>query len=155
MSRVTDKIFIKAPIDRVYEYCWNATLWPKITPHVREIEIFDQSAEGHRMRMTVENEGKLYKVESTRTTVPCRRISYKQTTPPAFLSDHSGEWEFSAVDQETCVQLTHHFVAKDTAAAMLGVPDSVDLESYIGERLTRNGLLTLSAIKAALEKEGN
>src|SRR5947209_16468777 len=25
MSTVTDKIFIKAPIDRVYEYCWNAT----------------------------------------------------------------------------------------------------------------------------------
>jgi uncharacterized membrane protein len=153
MTTVTDKMFISAPVDRVYECCWNAELWPKITPHVREIEIVDAQADQQHMRMVVESEGKLYRLESTRTTVPGQRIFYRQNTPPDFLAEHCGEWRFYSAAGHTRIELTHQFVAKDTARQLLGLDPNVDVDAYIAIRLKKNGLLTLSAIKQMLEQE--
>lgn len=155
MTTVTDMMLISAPVDRVYECCWNAELWPKITPHVREIEMIDAQAHQQHMRMVVESEGKLYRVESTRTTVPGQHITYRQNTPPAFLSEHCGEWRFYSDANQTRIELTHQFVAKDTARQTLGLDQSVDINDYIASRLKKNGLLTLSAIKRMLEQEDN
>jgi uncharacterized membrane protein len=155
MTTVTDMMLISAPIERVYECCWNAELWPKITPHVREIEIVDTQADQQQMRMVVESEGKLYRVESTRTTIPGRRITYRQNTPPAFLAEHCGEWCFYSAAGHTRIELTHQFIAKDTARQLLGLDANVDVDAYIAARLKNNGLLTLTAIKQMLEQENN
>jgi uncharacterized membrane protein len=155
MTTVTDMMLIGAPVERVYACCWNAELWPKITPHVREIEIVNAQQDQQQMRMVVESEGKLYRVESTRTTVPGQHIAYRQNTPPAFLAEHCGEWRFYSVAGHTRIELTHRFVAKDTARQLLGLDPNVDVDGYIAVRLKKNGLLTLSAIKQMLEQENN
>ncbi len=154
MTTVTDSIRIMAPLEQVYDYCWNAEMWPRITPHVRQIDLLDAENDSQRIRMVVENEGKLYTVESIRHTVPGASITYQQTTPPPFLSEHSGEWRFSFAGAETRVELTHRFeTRKEVARQVLGLAEGADVDDYVGERLKQNGLLTLSAVKRTLEQK--
>jgi uncharacterized membrane protein len=156
MITVTDSLTIGAPVKRVYEYCWNAELWPSITPHVRQVEFLESTAERQLMRMVVESGGKLYTTESERNTVPGEYITYRQRTPPVFLHEHSGEWRFTSAQGKTRVELTHRFEADHAAARQaLGLAESDDVDSAIAERLKRNGLLTLSAVKEAAERESN
>jgi len=153
MTSVTDSIRIMAPLDQVYDYCWNAEMWPKITSHVRQVDLLHAGKDSQRIRMVVENEGKVYTVESIRHTVPGSSITYQQTTPPVFLTEHSGEWRFSSASGETCVELTHRFESKkEVARQVLGLAEGADVDSYIGHRLKQNGLLTLSAVKKTLEQ---
>jgi len=153
MTSVTDNIRIRAPLDQVYDCCWNAAIWPQITPHVRKIDLLNAGNHTQHIRMVVENEGKLYTVESIRHTVPGASITYQQTTPPIFLSEHSGEWRFSSSGEETSVQLTHIFeTKKEVARQVLNLAEDADVDAYVGQRLKQNGLLTLSAVKRVLEQ---
>lgn len=154
MTTVTDCVSISAPIYRVYEYCWRAELWPKITPHVRKVELLEASADHQRMRMVVESHAKLYTVESERHTVPGESITYRQMRPPVFLSEHSGEWRFSSSDGQTRVELTHRFQAnRELARQVLGLSETGNVDTLIGERLKTNGRLTLLAVKQVVERE--
>jgi uncharacterized membrane protein len=154
MTTVTDSICITAPLEEVYQYCWDAETWPRITQHVRQIDLLGTEDNGQRIRMVVENEGKLYTVESIRRTVPGTSITYQQTSPPPFLAEHSGEWRFSFAGKETRVELTHRFVAKrEVALQILSLAEDTDVDAYVGDRLKRNGLLTLSAVKQTLEQK--
>ncbi|HEV2964421.1 MAG TPA: SRPBCC family protein [Candidatus Angelobacter sp.] len=153
MKSVTDTIRIAAPLDKVYDCCWNAEIWPRITSHVRQIDLLDTGKDRQRIRMVVENDGKLYTVESIRSAIPGSLITYQQTKLPEFLSEHSGEWHFSFAGAETSVQLTHRFKAKEEVARrILGLAENADVDAYVGQRLKQNGLLTLNAVKRTLEQ---
>lgn len=153
MNTVTDTMSIAAPLDLVYEYCWHAEHWPKITPHVRIVKISEQSDVRQRIEMSVESDGVLHSVESTRTAVPRHLITYKQDKPPAFLAEHSGEWSFRSDNDTTVVTLIHRFEAReDVARRVLGCSESDNVVDQIGARLLRNGRLTLTAVKELLEQ---
>lgn len=153
MTTVTDSLFIAAPVEQVYEYCWNATWWPRITPHVRDIELVESSDTRQRMKMAVESDGKMYHTESVRESSPQQWIAYRQLTPPVFLEEHTGEWRFADVDGGTRVDLVHRFTARpELARQALGLGAHDDVEAGIGARLKRNGLMTLSAVKSVAER---
>ena len=153
MTSVTDTLTIAAPLEQVYAYCWNAEIWPTITSHVRNLRMVVATATEQHFSMVVESEGRLYPVESRRTSKPNEWIRYAQEKPPIFLSEHSGEWRFQSVDQKTLVELTHRFVAKKNARELLSLAADVNVETFIGDRLKANGVRTLCAIKNLLEAE--
>jgi ribosome-associated toxin RatA of RatAB toxin-antitoxin module len=152
MISVTDSIVIHGPLQTVFAHCWNAEQWPEITPHVKSVRLLEQTPVFQRMAMTVESDGKLFNTESTRQCAPPQKIEYQQLTPPPFLSHHSGEWRFHGENDGTRVELTHRFVAdEELARRILSLGPEQNVGAYIGERLKRNGLLTLRAIKQLVE----
>jgi ribosome-associated toxin RatA of RatAB toxin-antitoxin module len=152
MVSVTDSILIHGRLQTVFAHCWNAERWPEITPHVKSVRLLEQTAGFQHMTMTVESDGRLFNTESTRQANPPHKIEYQQLTPPPFLSHHSGEWRFLAEDGGTRVELTHRFVADDELARrILSLSREQNVCAYIGDRLKRNGLLTLRAVKQLVE----
>lgn len=152
MVRVEDEIFIRAPRDLAFECFWDATLWPRITPHVKKIEMLENGAGRQRFRMTVESQGRLHTVESVRTAEGQRRITYDQTTPPVFLKRHSGEWLFDEVDDGVRIRLIHRAELDPEKLEALDAATIADGEEAVARNLGANGMRTMQAVKAHLEQ---
>jgi hypothetical protein len=149
---VIDEETISADLPEVFACFWDATLWPAITPHVKRIEMLESGDRFQRFRMTVEANGQSHTVESERSADPFRRISYRQTTPPAFLREHTGEWSFHRRGNQVAVRLTHRAVMdEEKAIAALQVRDAKEASRRIAETLRANGARTIAAVKQHLE----
>lgn len=154
MLVVEDEHLIQADLARVFECCWDARLWPRITPHVTRAEVEPQDERHHRLHMTVVSDGRAHDVESLRTATPHAWIGYTQVRPPAFLRSHEGEWRFAtdAGGAGVRVSLVHRAnVAYDVAYAVLQVTSAAEADARIAAALKANGARTLLAIKAYLE----
>lgn len=152
MLTVTDEVAIAAELPEVFACFWDATLWPAITSHVKRIEMIQSHERFQRFRMTVEANGRAHTVESIRCCEPFQRISYRQTTPPAFLREHMGEWAFRAEGSAVLVRLTHQAVVDDEKAiAALKVRDADEASRVVSETLKANGARTMAAVKNHLE----
>lgn len=152
MVHVADDVVIRAELNEVFGYCWKAKLWPKLTEHVKRIEMLDEQEGLQRFRMTVDNNGKLYTVETVRRATGREQIDYQQTTPPAFLRRHTGRWCFRREGNAVHVSLTHEAeVDESRALALLPVKNLDEAEHFVAESLSKNGRRTMLAIKAHLE----
>lgn len=154
MRRVTvsDEHTISADLDSVYDCFWNAECWPRITPHVRKIEMIEADTHHQRMLMTVEAHDRLYTVESMRETLPKHTITYRQTRPPVFLTEHTGEWHLDEIQSGVRVRLMHHAVI-DVQRAMetLGLESEEEAVETVRRTLKTNGERTIVAVKHHLE----
>lgn len=149
---VSDEHDIAADIASVYDSIWNAQLWPRITSHVKKIEMLESSERHQRMLMTVEANGRLHTVESVREAVPGELVTYRQTRPPVFLSEHTGEWRFSATPGGVHLALVHRAVVDDEqAVASLDVATVDEAVELIARTLKANGARTVLAVKEHLE----
>jgi len=149
---VTDQHHIRAPLDAVYGCFWDATCWPEITPHVRRIEMLEADETHQRMLMTVEAKDRMYTVESVRDSVPGRSIRYRQTRPPAFLTEHDGEWLLEQTPSGILVRLRHHAaIDMDKALEALGVATAEEAVAEVRHTLKTNGERTILAVKRHLE----
>lgn len=154
MLTVTDRHTIRAGLSDVFRCVWDAELWPKITPHVKRIELLEASDRSQKMRMTVLANGAEHTVESLREADPDRRVRYTQTRPPAFLKEHNGEWHFSLVPEGVRVDLVHRAVVDyEKALSALNVGSAAEADQLISSTLKANGARTLVAIKAYLEDQ--
>src|SRR5262245_9809634 len=129
MLTITDEIFVKADLQRVFDCIWDATCWPRLTTHVKQIEMLEDGDRRQRFLMTVESNGKDHTVESVRETEPGRWIRYRQLRPPIFLKEHSGEWQFVPSASGVRVDLTHWAeidYEKALPAFAASSPDEVD-----------------------------
>jgi len=152
MMTVTDTTIIRGRLDEVFECFWDPTLWPRITPHVKQVEIIAWQGAHQQFKMCVEANGKPHWMESEREAVDGRRITYRQTRPPVFFLEHTGEWGFAEVDDGVQVTLIHR-VSIDEAKAqeVLNVGSRAEAETLIQQTLKRNGRLTMTAIKRKIE----
>jgi hypothetical protein len=149
---VTDTVSIKGNLPDVFRYFWRAELWPRITPHVKRIEMLEDGPTYQRFLMQVESEGRVHSVESERFAVPGESIRYQQTMPPALFRTHGGEWRFVAKDEGTEVSLTHRVeINADAAFEILKVTTMDEAERRVGAALRRNGMTTILAVKELVE----
>jgi uncharacterized membrane protein len=151
MLTVSDSITIDAPLELVFRTHWNPELWPRITPHVKRIEMLESGLRSQRFRMEVESNGRRYETESVRTAEPHSRIAYVQTRTPALFARHCGEWLFSVEGDQTRVALVHEVVLSERAPDILGSRPGPETESAVADALRRNGNMTMSALKRWIE----
>lgn len=153
MLTVTDTIMINADLSQVFDYFWNPQYWPRLTDHVKGIEMLDANATQQRFKMLVVSNGKQFLMETERQCVLNSSISYRQTQPPPFLQKHTGRWEFVAGSDGVSVTLTHDVVIdEEKALKLLPVSNLDEAKRMIGENLKRNGSLTMNAVKRYLEQ---
>lgn len=153
MLTVKDEAIIaEHDLERVFGCFWNAALWPQLTPHVKRIQMLEESSRRQRFLMTVESQGVEHTVESLREAEPPFQITYQQSRPPAFLQEHRGEWYFARADGGTQVTLVHRAVL-DMARAqeVFGAPSPEEARERVASALRANGRKTLDAIQAHLE----
>lgn len=155
MLTVRDQHTIRADLASVFECVWNAELWPRITTHVKRIEMLEAGERSQRFLMTVLANGTEHTVESVREALPDQRVVYRQTRPPAFLEKHDGEWSFHSVPEGVRVELVHRAaVDYEKALSALHVESPAEADRLISGTLKANGSRTLLAIKAYLEGPG-
>jgi aromatase len=153
MLTVTDTIRINAGLSEVYDCFWNPEYWPRLTDHVKQIEMLQWNGMHQRFKMLVESNGKQFLMETEREGVLNSSISYRQTKPPPFLQRHHGRWDFVANGEGVSVTLTHDVVIdKEKALELLPVSTFIEAERLIGENLKRNGALTMTAVKRYVER---
>lgn len=152
MITVTDDHVLPGSLDRVFECFWDVERWPVITPHVKRIEMRSRTPDHQEFSMTVESGGALHAVESVRDAITNRRITYRQTRPPAFLREHTGEWIFEPVAGGTRVTLIHRAVLDlPGAPALLGVASALEAAEKVARALKENGSRTIHAVREFLE----
>ncbi len=153
MLSVRDTIVIRGDLAEVYECFWNPRLWTEITPHVKKIEMLDETATSQRFKMEVHSDGKEYYMETQRQAFPLQAICYRQLRPPPFLTLHTGEWNFALSPEGVRVTLSHEVeVDADRACEILGVTDAEEAVRRIRTALKHNGSSTLHAVKRWVEE---
>jgi aromatase len=151
---VTDIIVIESDLRSVFHWLWRAERWPEITPHVKRVQMLEEEKDRQHFRMDVLSDGKLYTVETQRHARPYGSISYRQTTPPSFLREHTGEWILRPVGSSIEVKVIHRAdVDEEKAVASLGVATAEAALDRVRLALSRNGKLTLEVIKSRLESQ--
>lgn len=153
MLTVTDTIRINGSLTHVYDCFWNPEYWPRLTDHVKQIEMLKWEGMHQRFKMLVESNGQQILMETEREGVLNVSIIYRQTQPPPFLQEHTGRWDFTAGSNGVSVTLTHSVtIDKVKALELLPVSTLVEAERLIGENLKRNGGLTMNAVKRYVEQ---
>lgn len=153
---VSDTESIRGSQEEVFECFWRPELWPKITPHVKRIEMISETASRQRFVMEVQAEGRNYVMETERVAVAPKSITYQQSKPPVFLRAHAGEWSFEQRGPVTQVSLVHKVdVDDEKAVAVLGVQSAEQAHEKIRTNLLRNGRTTIEAVKKAVESGQN
>lgn len=149
---VVDKEPIRGSREEVFECFWRPELWPKITPHVKRIEMLREEANYQHFIMEVHAEGKVYVMETERHSVGSQSIGYQQSKPPALFRTHKGEWKFEQQGPITEVSLVHTVdVDEEKAIAILQVQSAEEAYEKIRTNLRRNGRTTIEAVKKLVE----
>jgi len=155
MTTVTDELMIQADPAQVFVCIWDPRLWPRITPHVKKVEILEDGERSQRFAMTVEADGRDHDVESVREAEPGRWVRYRQTRPPAFLRAHHGQWTLEPVTGGVRIHLVHEAdIDYERAFSALGMSSREEAEDFVARTLKANGSRTLEAIKLYLEGTG-
>ena len=153
MLVVKDTVFIKGELAQVFDCFWHPELWPQITSHVKAIEMLEQDDTHQCFRMQVESSGKLYSMETMREALVNQSITYRQSQPPPFFLEHTGEWSFAEADGCVQVALTHRVILNVTKAKeLLGLNSTAEVAKRVSETLRSNGALTMKAVKAFVEQ---
>jgi uncharacterized protein YndB with AHSA1/START domain len=151
MIVVKDEVVIRAALNDVFQCFWNPLVWTWITPHVKKIEMLEETACRQRFLMTVESNGQSHTVETNREAVPNASITYQQSRPPVFLRWHRGTWTFSSEPDGIRVSLVHEAEVNGSNLAMLGAETLEQAEVTVTHSLRANGNRTLLAVKQYLE----
>lgn len=150
---VEDVVLIHADLQMVYRFLWDARRWPELNPHVRSVEVHEESEVRQRVRMRLETDGRSVTTESIRDAEPPHTIRYTQVQPPPFLREHRGVWECREYPQGVRVSLTHAAVLDEgIAPAFLGVRTVDEARARVAEMLSRNGRRTIEGVKRAAER---
>lgn len=149
---VVDSELIRGSQEEVFECFWRPELWPKITPHVKRIEMIHEEGNRQHFIMEVQAEGRNYVMETERVAVAPQSITYQQSKPPVFLRTHSGEWRFEQQGPDTRISLVHQVDIDDQKAiAVLEVQSVEAAHEKIRTNLRKNGRTTITAVKTLVE----
>ncbi|OIK05995.1 aromatase/cyclase [Streptomyces monashensis] len=150
-----DSVRVKGPAELVYDFLYRVGDWPELIPHVSRLDVTEDTPGVQVMSMdTLTADGSAHTTESVRICFPhAGRIVYKQTTTPALMEAHTGEW--SVVPDETGVTVVsqHSVVLREEAVEnVLGAgADIAVARRYVREALGRNSTATLNLAKRHAE----
>ncbi|MCM2414270.1 aromatase/cyclase [Streptomyces sp. RKAG290] len=150
-----DTVQIDGEAQDVYDFLNEARLWPDRLPHVAGSTLTEETPGLQFLRMdTRTKDGHTHTTESVRVCFPHERIVYKQTTLPALMRLHTGNWTLrknaggvSATSQHTVI------VNTETIAGILGEGSGVaQARKHIQDALSHNSRTTLRHAKQFAEK---
>lgn len=139
------KYFINAKVEEVYEKLFQIEKWPDLIPHVTEIQPLNTDDKEQRVIMTIQNQKGIEQMETVRTFVKDKYITFHQPSPPKPLSIHNGKWNLQEFDGGTIVESVHEIKSY--------MPFMGKIIPYIAWNLfiKKNSILTLRSIKLDLE----
>jgi aromatase len=155
----SDRIVVKGEPREVYAFLHQADRWPERLNHVPRLDLRTDpdllaGAEVQRMEMdTAGPGGTTHHSSSVRLCFPHTNIVYKQTSPPAGLLSHTGEWMVTPVS-EGCLVIAWHWVALDPAAlSAIAGPDSdlAQARRTVRQRLGANSMRTMERARGFVE----
>ncbi|MFI6875849.1 aromatase/cyclase [Streptomyces sp. NPDC050400] len=150
-----DSVRINGPAELVYDFLYRVGDWPDLIPHVSRLDLTEDSPGVQIMSMdTLTADGSTHTTESVRICFPhAGRIVYKQTTTPALMEAHTGEW--SVVPDETGVTVVsqHSVVLREEAVTRVLGPaaDLTTARRYVRQALGRNSTATLELARQHAE----
>ncbi|SNT40093.1 aromatase/cyclase [Rhodococcoides kyotonense] len=149
-----DSLLIHAEPEAVYEFIDRADLWLDRLDHVARVR-FDTTDDGiQELEMdTITPAGDSHTTKSFRIAFPSNRIVYKQTTLPALLAAHTGEWSFQRTDDGVLAASKHVVALRPEAIReVLGADATVDsARTLVKSSLSANSLKTLRTAKGFTE----
>ncbi|EWC63325.1 actinorhodin polyketide synthase bifunctional cyclase/dehydratase [Actinokineospora spheciospongiae] len=153
-----DSARIAGSLSDVYSFLHEAARWPDRLPHVAALRLREDTPNIQVVAMDTRTEdGTVHTTESVRVCFPERRIVYKQTTVPALMTVHTGEW-LLVEDGGEVTATSRHTVSINRAAVhtVLGPDGSVrKAREFVHQALSANSMATLRHAKAFAEEGGH
>jgi aromatase len=151
----SDSETVTGSVEQAYDFIYDVNRWPERLPHVQAIDLTEDTPGLQTMRMdTLSPDGSVHTTVSGRVCTPGRRIVYKQTTLPAGLRAHTGEWSFEPSGPGTVTVTSRHQVILDAAAmAVLPTPPASLAEAArtVRNALGANSRATMARARAHVE----
>ena len=131
----------------MYDFLYRVGDWPRLIPHVERLELTEETPGVQVMSMdTLTADGAVHTTESVRICFPhAGRIVYKQTTTPALMEAHTGEWNVVSDENGVTAVAQHSVVLREEAVERVLGPgaDLAGARRYVREALGRNSTATL------------
>lgn len=150
-----DSVTVEGAAKDLYDFVNEADRWVERLPHVGTVRLTEDTPGLQVLRMdTRAVDGSTHTTESVRVCFPHQRIVYKQTTLPALMSLHTGEWEFRTAEDGTVTASSQHTVVLDpdnitkVLGADAGVPEA---RAFVRDALGANSRATLEHAKRYAE----
>lgn len=154
-----DSVSIDGAAEDVYEFVDRADLWTQRLPHVARALLIEDEPGVQTLEMdTRAPDGSTHTTKSVRICFPYLRIVYKQTSLPALMSLHAGEWRFTPDPARPGAVLatSHHTVriAQERIADVLGADaDLAKARKLVRDTLGANSMITLQHAKQFAESQ--
>ena len=150
-----DSVHVDAPTELVYDFLYRVGDWPRLIPHVSRLDLTEDAPGVQVMAMdTLTADGAVHTTESVRICFPhAGRIVYKQTTTPALMEAHTGEWSLVPDGSGTTAVAQHSVVLREDAVERVMGPgaDLAQARRYVREALGRNSTATLDLARRHAE----
>ncbi|MFF3487423.1 aromatase/cyclase [Streptomyces sp. NPDC002701] len=150
-----DSVHVDAPAELVHDFLHRAGDWPRLIPHVSRLDLTEDTPGVQVMAMdTLTADGAVHTTESVRICFPhAGRIVYKQTTTPALMEAHTGEWSVVSGENGTTAVAQHSVVLREDAVERVLGPgaDLTQARRYVREALGRNSTATLELARRHAE----
>lgn len=156
-----DSVTIDGAAEDAYEFIDRADLWTQRLPHVARAVLTENEPGEQILEMdTRAPDGSTHTTKSARICFPHQRIVYKQTTLPALMSLHAGEWRFEPDPERpgSVLVTSHHTVriAQERIAEVLGADaDLAKARTLVREALGGNSRITLQHAKQFAESRAS
>ncbi|WP_050419498.1 hypothetical protein [Bradyrhizobium tropiciagri] len=155
MNSFHSSVTIARNVTEVMAAFWRLEEWPKITAHVRAIDLLFDDENVQVLLMHVDSRGKRDVFKSVRVR-QANVIFYFQPVPPPTLKFHRGAWEFEAVPTGTRVTCRHEIVADPNGCRQFFLNTGLELEANaavvkLEDLIKNNSNQTMEALKRSLE----
>ncbi|WP_327071991.1 aromatase/cyclase [Kitasatospora sp. NBC_01302] len=151
----TDTVSIDGPRSAVYDFLYQAALWPERVPHVTRLEMAEDVPNLQAMEMDTRTPaGDVHTTKSIRVCFPESLIVYKQTKVPALMTAHTGYWQLTEREDGGVDATSQHLVVlnPDTITTVLGEGATVSTATeFIRSALSKNSTTTLRYAKEFAE----
>jgi aromatase len=154
MFSFQDTVHVDGAGADVFDFLNRADLWPARLPHVARLDFREPTPGVQVMAMDTRTaDGSVHTTESIRVTFGAERIVYKQTTVPALMTAHTGQWSIVPAASGVDVTSRHTVIVRPEAVAtVLGADATVaDARAYIRRALSTNSTTTLQHARAHAE----
>jgi aromatase len=149
-----DSVEIAGDAQTVFEFLYQAQLWPERLPHVSALELEQDGPDVQRMTMSTRApDGSVHTTESVRARVG-DRIVYKQTVTPALLAAHTGTWTVRAGTNSVIATSAHRVLLRAEAIPeVLGADATISAaRDAVRKALGANSMTTLQHAKSFAEQ---
>jgi aromatase len=146
-----DTVRVDGSAKDLYDFVNEANLWTERLPHVAEVTLTESTPGLQVLRMeTLTKDGSAHTTESVRVCFPHHRIAYKQTTLPALMALHTGQWRFEEGDDGITTASSQHtvIIKPENITKILGPDAGVsEARTFIRDALGNNSRATLGHAK--------